>query len=65
MLGANVIGFQTYSYARHFISSCTRVLGSESTPVGVEHNGHLVTLTIFPIGIDVSQVHKLRYYSIL
>ena len=27
VLGADLIGFHTYDYARHFISSCTRILG--------------------------------------
>ena len=74
LLGANLIGFQvrisswipshrpsqTYSYARHFISSCTRVLGVESTPKGVEYRGSHVAVGIFPIGIDVGQVEEYR-----
>lgn len=60
MLGANLIGFQTYSYARHFISSSTRILGVESTPKGLEHKGSLVSVGIFPIGIDVEQVELAR-----
>lgn len=39
VLGANMVGFQTYSHARHFISSCTRVIGCESSPSGVEFKG--------------------------
>ena len=39
VLGADLIGFHTYDYARHFISSCTRILGLEGTPEGVENNG--------------------------
>lgn len=38
-LRADLIGFHTYDYARHFISSCTRILGLEGTPEGVEDNG--------------------------
>ena len=59
ILGANIVGFQTYSYARHFISSCTRVLGVESTPKGIEYNGSQVSIEIFPIGIDVSRVESI------
>ncbi|KAI8391219.1 glycosyltransferase family 20-domain-containing protein [Radiomyces spectabilis] len=58
MLGATLAGFQTYSYARHFISSCTRVLGCESNQVGVNHNGHIVSVGAFPIGIDADRVHR-------
>ncbi|KAI7862478.1 glycosyltransferase family 20-domain-containing protein [Spinellus fusiger] len=53
MLGANLIGFQTYAYARHFISNCTRILGYESTPEGVDsEDGHFCHVGTFPIGID-------------
>ena len=41
-LRADLIGFHTYDYARHFISSCTRILGLEGTPEGVEDNGRWV-----------------------
>ncbi|KAI8968342.1 glycosyltransferase family 20-domain-containing protein [Mycotypha africana] len=60
MLGANLVGFQTYSYARHFISSCTRVLGCETTQVGVNFNGTIVSVGAFPIGIDC---HRVTQFS--
>ena len=60
VLGANMIGFQTYSHARHFISSCTRVLGLESSPGGVDYHGFHVAIEIFPIGIDLKRVESLR-----
>ncbi|MEW5311818.1 MAG: hypothetical protein WDW38_003503 [Sanguina aurantia] len=52
VLGADLIGFHTYDYARHFISSCTRILGLEGTPEGVENNGTITRVGTFPIGID-------------
>lgn len=52
VLRADLIGFHTYDYARHFISSCTRILGLEGTPEGVEDNGALTRIAAFPIGID-------------
>ncbi|KAI7908009.1 glycosyltransferase family 20-domain-containing protein [Cokeromyces recurvatus] len=60
LLGANLIGFQIYSYARHFIGSCTRVLGCESTQTGVNVNGHIVSVGTFPIGIDANRVEQFR-----
>ncbi|KAF9953593.1 threalose-6-phosphate phosphatase, partial [Modicella reniformis] len=60
LLGANQIGFQTYSYARHFISCCTRVNGYESTPRGVDAMGSTVWVGIFPIGIDAERVERQR-----
>lgn len=52
VLRADLIGFHTYDYARHFISSCTRILGLEGTPEGVEDGGALTRIAAFPIGID-------------
>ena len=34
VLKADLIGFHTYDYARHFVSACTRILGLEGTPAG-------------------------------
>lgn len=63
MLGANLVGFQTYSYSRHFISTSTRVLGYETTPDGVEYEGHFCHVGTFPIGIDVDAVDAIRQSS--
>ncbi|PQP96230.1 alpha alpha-trehalose-phosphate synthase [Prunus yedoensis var. nudiflora] len=52
VLAADLIGFHTYDYARHFVSACTRVLGLEGTPEGVEDQGRLTRVAAFPIGID-------------
>ncbi|KAJ2507507.1 hypothetical protein H4217_008781 [Coemansia sp. RSA 1939] len=60
MLGSTSIGFQTYSYARHFLSSCTRVLGLESSPTGIDNKGNMVAIGVFPIGIDSKSVQKRR-----
>ncbi|KAF9293443.1 threalose-6-phosphate phosphatase [Mortierella antarctica] len=54
------IGFFTYSYARHFISCCTRVNGYESTPRGVDAKGSTVWVGTFPIGIDAKRVERQR-----
>ncbi|KAL7329095.1 hypothetical protein PS15p_207256 [Mucor circinelloides] len=63
MLGANLVGFQTYANARHFISTSTRVLGYESSPDGVENDGHFCHVGTFPIGIDVDAVDSIRKSS--
>ncbi|KAG0616367.1 hypothetical protein M758_5G109400 [Ceratodon purpureus] len=52
VLTADLIGFHTYDYARHFVSACTRILGLEGTPEGVEDQGKLTRVAAFPIGID-------------
>ncbi|KAI9698098.1 MAG: Trehalose-6-P synthase/phosphatase complex synthase subunit [Bogoriella megaspora] len=52
ILHCDLIGFHTYDYARHFLSSCSRILGLPTTPNGVEFQGKVVTVGAFPIGID-------------
>ncbi|ORZ31987.1 glycosyltransferase family 20-domain-containing protein [Catenaria anguillulae PL171] len=55
LLPCDLIGFHTFDYARHFLSSCTRILGLHTMPNGVEHEGRFVHVGTFPIGIDPSQ----------
>ncbi len=52
LLSADLVGFQTYDYARHFLSSCSRVLGVEASPKGVEFRNRFTSLGVFPIGVD-------------
>lgn len=52
VLAADLIGFHTYDYARHFLSCCTRILGLEASPKGVQYKNHFANVGIFPIGID-------------
>ncbi|KFY82309.1 hypothetical protein V500_10637 [Pseudogymnoascus sp. VKM F-4518 (FW-2643)] len=52
VLQCDLIGFHTYDYARHFLSSCARILEVGTTPNGVEYGGKYVTVAAFPIGID-------------
>ncbi|RYP92618.1 hypothetical protein DL770_001260 [Monosporascus sp. CRB-9-2] len=52
LLHCDLIGFHTYDYARHFLSSCSRILETNTTPNGVDFQGRFVTVGAFPIGID-------------
>ncbi|KAI9788220.1 MAG: Trehalose-6-P synthase/phosphatase complex synthase subunit [Peltula sp. TS41687] len=52
VLQCDLIGFHTYDYARHFLSSCSRMLGLATSPNGVEYQGKVVTVGAYPIGID-------------
>ncbi|TVY42817.1 Trehalose-phosphatase [Lachnellula subtilissima] len=56
VLGANLIGFQAYSYSRHFVSCCTRIVGYPSDTAGVDAYGGKVSVGVFPIGIDAAAV---------
>ncbi|KAI0703424.1 glycosyltransferase family 20 protein [Cytidiella melzeri] len=59
MLGANLICFQTYSYSRHFTSSCVRVCGYEITSRGgIDVAGHVSNITYCPVGVDADRVAK-------
>lgn len=57
ILGANLVGFQTYGYVRHFLSSCTRILGCETTPGGVDNRGLPVSVIVHPVGIEPAWLH--------
>lgn len=61
VLGSNLVGFQSYSYSRHFASCCTRVLGFPSDITGVDAYGSRVEVGVFPIGIDAVKVEKLAF----
>ncbi len=52
ILGADLIGFHTYDYARHFISSVKRLLGYEIDFNTVAMEDRHVYVDVFPMGID-------------
>ncbi|KAL9108400.1 MAG: hypothetical protein Q9227_006861 [Pyrenula ochraceoflavens] len=60
-LGASMVGFQSFSYSRHFSSCCTRILGFDSTSAGVDAYGAHVAVDVFPIGIDTDSVQKAAF----
>lgn len=53
LLGADLLGFHTYDYARHFLSACERLLGLTVQPDSVDNKGICVQVGIYPFGIDV------------
>ncbi|KAK2461153.1 hypothetical protein APHAL10511_006680 [Amanita phalloides] len=58
MLGANLVCFQTYSYTRHFTSTCIRVCGYEATSRGIDVDGRITVVSHCPVGIDAERVSK-------
>lgn len=54
LLGADLVGFHTFDYSRHFASSLVRILGAEPEVDRVAHDGRTVHFGAFPISIDVS-----------
>lgn len=52
ILGADLIGFHTYDYARHFLSSVRRLLGLDSNMNRISYEDRYVQIDAFPMGID-------------
>ena len=52
LMGSDLIGFHTYDYARHFLSSIRRILGHEHVMGRVTSGNHVVSVDAFPMGID-------------
>jgi len=54
LLGADLVGFHTPSYARNFASAVMRILGHEPTFDEVTVEGRRVRFRAFPMGIDAA-----------
>jgi trehalose 6-phosphate synthase/phosphatase len=52
LLGANLIGFHTFGYLRHFRSTVLRVLGLESEIDFIPHETNNTVIGTYPIGIN-------------
>ncbi|KAF0931116.1 hypothetical protein E2562_002475 [Oryza meyeriana var. granulata] len=63
LLNADLVGFHTFDYARHFLSACSRLLGldyqSKRGYIGIEYYGRTVTVKILPVGIDMGQLRSV------
>ena len=53
LLGSDLIGFHTYDYVRHFLSSVYRITGCPNALSKISvHDGRTVTVDAFPMGIN-------------
>jgi trehalose 6-phosphate synthase/phosphatase len=52
MLGADLIGFHTFGYMRHFLSAVTHLLGYPAQNGQIETPNRSVRVDAFPMGID-------------
>ncbi|KAL8131881.1 hypothetical protein AgCh_007695 [Apium graveolens] len=63
LLNADLIGFHTFDYARHFLSCCSRMLGLEYQSkrgyIGLEYFGRTVGIKIMPVGIHMGQIESV------
>lgn len=58
LLGADLIGFHTHDYMRHFISAIYRVLNLNCNLDEVSLNNRIVHIDAFPMGINYEQYHN-------
>lgn len=52
LLGSDLIGFHTYDYERHFLSSVRRLLGLEVSFNDIYLDDRVIKVDSFPMGID-------------
>jgi len=59
LLGADYIGFHTFDYARHFLSSVTRVLGADVQMDEVHFDSRLIKVGAHPLGVDAKGIAEV------
>jgi trehalose 6-phosphate synthase/phosphatase len=59
LLGADLIGFHTYEYARHFLNSVLLLLGYEHEFGAILMDNRIVKVENFPMGIDSLSLKSL------
>jgi trehalose 6-phosphate synthase/phosphatase len=52
VLGADLIGFHTYDYVKHFLVGARNLTGVEHSLGEMRRDGHIVKVDSFPMGID-------------
>ena len=60
LLGADLVGFHIYDYAKHFLNCCLRIVGIPNEYGLLHVDGRKVRVDSFPIGIDPSRFDKIR-----
>ncbi len=58
LLGADLIGFHTYDYERHFLSCVRRLMGHETIFNRIRLETRVVKVDAFPMGIDYDKFHN-------
>lgn len=58
ILGASLVGFHTYDYERHFLSSVKRILSLEVRFNEVVHSDRIVKVDSYPMGIDYDKFYQ-------
>ncbi len=63
MLGADLLGFHTFDYERHFMSSVRRLLGYDIQINEISLPRRIVKVDNFPMGIDYDKFHDAALES--
>lgn len=58
MLGSDLLGFHTYDYERHFLSSVKRILRLDVNFNEISYFDRIVKVDSFPMGIDYPKFHE-------
>ncbi len=58
IMGADLVGFHTYDYMRHFLSSVYRILNMETLNNQYYINTRIVSIDTFPMGINYEKYHE-------
>jgi trehalose 6-phosphate synthase/phosphatase len=61
VLGADLVGFHTSDYVRHFLSSVHRLLGHDFTLGQVTVANRAVKIDAFPMGIDYDRFSRAKH----
>ena len=63
LLGADLIGFHTYDYERHFLSSVRRLLSLDVHFNDIYQDNRIIKVDSFPMGIDYKRFHQAALAS--
>jgi len=64
MLGADMVAFQSASFADHFRSCCQRLpLGYQASVAGVEADGRHISIEVLPMGINNDEIQQAAFDS--
>lgn len=58
LLGADLVGFHTLDYARHFMTCVTRLIGADVDKDSVYYQRRPTKVGAFPLGVDVASTRR-------
>ena len=64
LLGSDLLGFHTYNYCRHFLSSVLRICGYANDFGELEVKDRVVRAEVFPMGIDYNRYSSIEIPSV-